>query len=211
MRHLPTAAFVAFGAFSLLDCSANRVPSRVLERLPYESKIELLEAENDLALAVDHLEEARSEVTRHRGAIRRAKDRLSAAEDEEGAAKDAASKDVARLSVAEAQARLAYLRAQQTVNEENEHIQEVSLECARARFELARVNIARKAKVEGSESLDPQSFENRAKKCDGEIAKLQKDLTEPSQKARTRKEAWDNQRAVLAKKTFDARASPYVE
>src|SRR5262249_27024947 len=79
MRHLPTAAFGALGAFWLLDCSANRVPSRVLERLPYESEVELLEAENDRALAVDHLEEARNEVTRHRGAIRRAKDRLSAA------------------------------------------------------------------------------------------------------------------------------------
>jgi hypothetical protein len=211
MKQLPTAGFVAFAAFWLLDCSANRVPSRVLGRLPYESKIELLEAENDLALAVDHLEEARNEVTRHRAAIRRAKDRLSAAEDEEGSAKDAPSKDVARLSVVEAKARLEYLRAQQRVNEETEHIQEVGLECARARFELARVDIARKAKVEGSESLDPQSFENQVKNCEGEVAKLQKDLKEPSQKARASKEAWDNQRAVLAKKTFDARASPYVE
>src|SRR5262249_5289401 len=152
MRHLPTAAFVAFGAFWLLDCSANRVPSRVLERLPYASKIELLEAENDLALAIIHLEDARSEVTRHREASRRGKDRLSAAEDEQGAAKDAASKDVARLSVAEAQARLVYLRAQQTVNEDNEHIQEVGLECARARFELARAHVDPKANEEGSES-----------------------------------------------------------
>ena len=37
-------------------CGLRRVPMDVLEKLPYEAKIELLEAENDLALAVDRLE-----------------------------------------------------------------------------------------------------------------------------------------------------------
>ena len=76
-------------ALGSIGCGAKRIPNDVLEKLPYESKIELLEAENELALAVDHLDEAHSEVTRTYQAIQRAKDRRSSAKGEVGDARDA--------------------------------------------------------------------------------------------------------------------------
>jgi hypothetical protein len=189
----------------------RRVPAKVLERLPYESRIELLEAENDLALAVDHLEEARNETTRTRNAIRRAKDRKSAAEKEEDQAKDAGGREVARLTVQESEARVEYLRAREKVNRGEEKIEEVSLRCAQARFEVAKMNIARKSKVKGSEDLDPKAFENQVKSCEKDVADLRNETKESEQKLSEKRQAWDHERTALAKKTFDARASPYVE
>jgi len=202
---LAAAALLSFG------CGPKRVPGSVLEKLSYESRIELLEAENELALSVDHLDEAKNEVTRTREAIRRAKDRLSAAENEVGNARDAQSKEVAVLAVAEAESRVEYLRARQKVNTANEDLQEEDLRCAHERFELARVNVARKAKVKGSEGLQPAGFEKQVKSCEADVAKQRAEIKERSKKVESAKNEWDKRKTVLARKTFDARASPYVE
>lgn len=189
----------------------KRVPNELVERLPYESRIELLEAENDLALAIDRLDEAHAEILRTRDALRRAKSRLAAAEDEVGAADDAVSREVAGLAVAEAEARVTWLRARQEVNARTEEVAALALRCAHARFEQARLNVARKAKVEGSESLDPAAFEAQIKACDAEVVELRNEMKDQTAGAAAAKDAWEKQKSALARKTFDARASPYVE
>ena len=101
--------------------------------------------------------------------------------------------------------------AQQTVNVKNLDLQELALRCAHARFELARLNVARKAKVEGSESLALSKFEGQVKACEEEVAGEKTKMKEQSQLAAGAKEAWDKRKSALARKTFDARASPFVE
>lgn len=192
-------------------CGIKHVPGDVLEKLPYEAKIELLESENDLALAVDRLDEVRNEVGRARDQIRRAKDRLKAAESEVGAAQDAVSKEVAQLAVTESEKRVDYLRAHQRVNVKDEDLAEKNLTCAFARYEQARLAAARKAKLEGSEKLDPAQFEQQVKDCEASYAELKEKMKETSAEADQFRTEWDAARATLAKKTFDARASPYVE
>jgi len=192
-------------------CGLRRVPIKVLEQLPYEAKIELLEAENDLALAVDRLDEARAEVNRARDQIRRGKDRYSAARDEVSAASDEASKAVAELAVIEADKRVEWLRAKQRVNVREEELSEQNLTCAEARYEVARLTAARKAKLEGSETLEPEKFEAQLKACEDDYAALKEKAKEVGAEAETMRADWDQARAALAKKTFDARASPFVE
>lgn len=192
-------------------CGLRRVPIKVLEQLPYEAKIELLEAENDLALAVDRLDEARAEVNRARDQIRRGKDRYSAARDEVSAASDEASKAVAELAVIEADKRVEWLRAKQRVNVREEELSEQNLTCAEARYEVARLTAARKAKLEGSETLEPEKFEAQLKACEEDYAALKEKAKEVGAEAETMRADWDQARAALAKKTFDARASPFVE
>ncbi len=204
-------AALLLSALALTACGAKRVPSALLEKLPYESRIELLEAENDLALAVDHLDEAQSEVSRSRDGIRRAKARLSAAKEEVDNAEDAQSKEVAELAVAEAEARVDLMRARQAVNVEMLALKTLELQCARARFELARLTVARKAKVEGSEKLSPEAFEAQAKSCDAKAAERKVEMKVEEAAAEAAHQAWEAKRGALAKKTFDARASPYVE
>jgi chromosome segregation ATPase len=192
-------------------CGVRRVPSDLLDRLPYEAKIELLEAENDLALAVDRLDEARAEVARARDQIRRGKDRYSAARDEVRAASDAASREVAELAVVEADKRVEWLRAKQKLNVLEEELAEQALVCAQARYELARLTAARKAKLEGIEKLDPEKFDQQVKDCDARYAERKEKAKEKGAEFESVRAEWDQARAALAKKTFDARASPYVE
>jgi peptidoglycan hydrolase CwlO-like protein len=192
-------------------CGLKRVPGNVLDKLPYEAKIELLEAENDLALAVDRLDEAKNEVTRTRNQIRRAKDRQDAAKSEVGQAQDDTSREVAQLAVTEAEKRVEWLRASQRINGKEEDLAYQNLDCAYARYELARLNAARKAKLEGSEELDPEVFQGQVTSCEEEYAELKEKLKESNAEAEQFRADWDEARAALAKKTFDARASPFVE
>lgn len=188
-----------------------RVPDTLVSKLPYESRIELLESENDLALAIDKVDEARNEILRARDALRRAKAREQAAEDEEHRAPDAASREVAKLAIEEARARVEHLRAKQRLNVALRDVEELSLRCAFARFEQARLQATRKAKVEGSEKLDPKKYEEQVSKCEAEVKEERAALAADTAQEKTAREAWEVKKTALAKKTFDARASPYVE
>jgi hypothetical protein len=212
MKRLSIASCVAFACAQVACASYNkRIPDTVVARLPYEARIDLLEAENELAIAIDHVDEAQNEMNRTRLSIRRAKDKRRAAKDDVGDAKDQGSKEVAELAVQEAEARVDYLRARQEVNEDNVDIQEFALQCAQARYQLARLTAARKSKVEGSEKYNPKEFEEQSKQCDAELAKRRAGFKRENEHVVKAKSAWDRQRQALAQKTFDARSSPYVE
>ena len=89
----------------------TKVPDDMVRQLPYENKIDLLEAENDLFIAYDKVDETENEVTRTRDQIRRAKRAEGIASDEVGQAKDPATREIAQLTVDEVRARIEYLRA----------------------------------------------------------------------------------------------------
>ncbi|MBJ6761109.1 hypothetical protein JGU66_10075 [Myxococcaceae bacterium JPH2] len=188
-----------------------RVPDGLVKKLPYESRIELLEAENDLALAIDRVDEADNEINRARDNIRRAKSRQAAAEDEVDRATDEVSREVAKLAIEEAEARVTFLRAHQRLNVGLRDVEKLARQCAFAKFELARLTAARKAKVPGSEKLDPKEFEQQVSECDAGVKAERADLAEDTKEEQTARGAWETKKAALAKKTFDARASPYVE
>lgn len=214
MRTPPLLAVAALGAL-FCGCSPKygmRVPDELVTKLPYETRIELLEAENELAVAIDKRDEAHNEIARARDALRRAKDRLSAADDEVDEAEDAVSREVAELALQEASARVEWLRARQAVNVARLEIEELALRCAFARYELARLEAARKAKVEGSESLSVEEFGGQVKACDEEVKTRRAELKGAAEaEAELAKASWEKHKTALAKKTFDARASPYVE
>jgi len=190
---------------------AKKVPNELVVKLPYEVRIELLEAENDLGVAVDLRDEAENEVLRTRNAIRRARDRKNAAEREVGEAHDAVSKEVARLAVDEAGSRIEYLRARQDVNLAAQERDELALQCAWATYELAKLNAARKAKVAGAEKQPLKEFEEQPRQCQTEVVNKQLRVTQENKKAEKVKGDWEARKTALARKTFDARASPYVE
>lgn len=192
-------------------CGVKRVPDSIIEKLPYEARIDLLEAENDLAIAVDKLDETRNEVQRTREQIRRAKDRLKGASSEAGNANDATSREVADLAITEAEARLDWLKARQEVNVEDEKLADIALTCALARFEQNKLDSARKKKIEGSEALDPADFEAQVKACEDKLNNARTEAKQVGAQADEVKAKWETTRNALAKKTFDARASPYVE
>jgi hypothetical protein len=188
-----------------------RVPEGMVKKLPYETRIELLEAENDLALAIDKVDQAASEILRARDNIRRARSRAKAAEEELDRAEDPVSREVAQLTIEEAEARVQYLRSRQRLNVALLEVEQLALRCAFSRFELARVVAARKAKVEGSEEMDPKEFEAQVAACDAAVKEERVGLGSDTADEKATREAWETKKAALAKKTFDARTSPYVE
>jgi hypothetical protein len=204
----------ALVALGLLGCGpryGKRVPSEMVTKLPYETRIELLEAENLLAVAVDKVDEAENELTRTRAAIRRAKKQHDAADDQIDDAKDDSSRQVAKLARDEAEARIDYLRARQEVNDQEHDLAELSLRCAHARFEVARLIAAKKAKVENAAGLDQKDFDDQVNACDAEV-KAQRAEEKPAQdKLEAQQATWEKSKEALAQKTFAARASPYVE
>lgn len=189
----------------------KKVPDSMIDKLPYEARIELLEAENDLAVAVDRVDEAHNEVVRTRELIARSKDRLKAANSEVSNANGTLSIEVATLAVTESEARVEYLKAKQKLNVMEEDLASQFLKCAYAKFELSRLTAARKAKLEGSESLAPEDFEGQVKACEDKYAEQKAVFKEKEGEANALRASWDDSKEKLAKKTFDARASPYVE
>lgn len=210
----PPVLLAALCAAALCGCGPkyNRVvPKELLEKLPYESRIELLEAENDLAVVDDKVEEAHNEVQRTRDSIRRAKSRRDAAGHELGEAKDEPSREVAQLAIEESEARVEWLRTRQELNVRNAEAEELALRCAYARLSVARLAIARKNKIQGSEKLNPADFDQQVKDCDAELTAMRNSIKEQEKKAEVVRTSWEGKKTALARKTFDARASPYVE
>ena len=152
MRALLTSAILLLVLSACGPKYGMRVPDKVVSNLPFETRIELLEAENELAVAIDRRDEAQNEILRARDHLRRAKDRLSAAEDEIDAAKDEVSREVAQLALAEAKARVHYMRSKQEVDVWRHEIEELALRCAGDRYEVARLTAAKQARAEGSEA-----------------------------------------------------------
>jgi hypothetical protein len=200
--------------FVLVACGppyGRRVPDHLVARLPYETRVELLEAENALALAIDRVDTARSDIERNRDGIRRARARLDAANQEVGRAANPTDREVAQLARAEAEARVEALRAGQELAVRQTELEELALRCAWATYEQARLEAARKAKVEGSESLRPEDFQAQTKACEAEVAERRKGLAEPEKRLAGVRARWEEAKQALARKTFDARASPFVE
>jgi hypothetical protein len=198
----------------VLGCGSKygrTVPDDMVGKLSYENKIDLVEAENDLFVAYDKVDESENEVLRTRDLIRRAKKSEGLASDEIGQARDPTSKEVAQLAREEAQARVDYLRARQDLNVRNRELEEQNRQCAVARYQLARLTAVRKVKVPGSERYDPKEFEHQVKLCEAELADRKKRSKPDQDRLEKARAEWEKKRDVLARKTFDARASPFVE
>ena len=173
------------------------VPDDMVNKLTYEDKVDLVEAENDLFVAYDRVDDAENEILRTRDQIRRAKKSESLAGDEIQA-RDPATKELAVL-------------ARRYWNVRNRELDELNRTCAITRYQLARLTAVRKVKVPGSERYDPKDFERQAKQCEGELADRRKAAKPERERMEKARAEWEKKRDVVARKSFDARASPFVE
>ena len=69
----------------------------------------------------------------------------------------------------------------------------------------------RKVKVPGSERYDPKEFERQAKICEADLADRKKAAKPERERMEKARAEWEKKRDVVARKSFDARASPFVE
>ena len=118
---------------------------------------------------------------------------------------------MAILAREEAQARVDYLRAKQDLNVRNRALDELNRTCAIARYQLARLTAVRKVKVPGQRAVRPEGLRAAGEACEAELAEKKKASKPEQERMEKARAEWEKKRDVLARKTFDARASPFVE
>lgn len=172
----------------------QRVPEEMLARIPFAGRVELLDAEDELALAQQRVEEAARDEAKLKEEIRSAESHLSRAE---AAADRQKSPKLEELAVNEARARLKYLYARDDAEQRNRKAAELQLQCARARLELARVKVVQKVKVKGAEQLPLESFEKQVDRCSAQLEERHVELRTQQAKMRAARSDWESRKLAL--------------
>ena len=85
------------------------------------------------------------------------------------------------------------------------------LKCPPDRMELAIDRGPRSLMPSPQNRLRWQRYEAQVKACDDKLAQARNEAKAVGAQAENVKNKWESTKSALAKKTFDARASPYVE
>jgi len=168
------ALAVAAALLLLPGCGLLRVDDSAVQRLPLESKLDLIEAENDLFIAVDAVDEAANRVIETKedykkadNAISEAGEALSQAEQ----AKDQKLIDISRLSVTESRQRRDFLDSWEDVMWAQLDVEKAKLELARGRYEKARAQAVKKANVEGAQKIKIEDYDRQVAELEATVKK----------------------------------------
>jgi len=204
----------ALALLVLGGCGTTRVADKSVAALPLESKLDLIEAENDLFIALDAVDETSTRVLETRDEYRQADDRIDEAEEalekaEQG--KDGTLLQVAQLSLQETKERKEFLEAWLDVQWALLDVEKAKLDLARARFERTKAQLVKKANVEGAESIDTADFDEQVRDLEQEVKDREGDVKALSAEAERVRGVWYATRRGLAQKTGGAQGSPWVQ
>jgi hypothetical protein len=191
-----------------------RVEQRSLQQLPLESRLDLLDAENDLFSAVDRRDDAEQAVEDARTAVRRANDRIHEEEHALDRAEDTHDKQgvvVGKLAVEEAKVRRDFLETQVDVARAHLRVEEARLLAAEGRFERSKAEVAKKAKTAGSADLKLKDFDDQVKALEANVAKVQKEYEGEQKDSEKSRQKWLVLSRQLSQLTGGAQGSAWVE
>ncbi len=201
-------------ALLLGGCGLLRVDERAVALLPLESKLDLIEAENDLFIAIDAVDEAANKVNEtkddYANADRRigeAKEALAQAEE----AKDAKLVEVGKLSLQESRDRKEFLSYYVDVMWALLDVEKAKLDLARARYERTRAQAVKKANVAGAQDVNLKDFDAQVVAWEAEVKARTQKASLANTAAEKVRGTWYATRRVLAQKTGGAQGSPWVE
>jgi chromosome segregation ATPase len=188
----------------------KHVDQKILADLPFDGKLDLLDAENDLFIALDRMDEAEEAARVARADLEEAGERVSAARSESKSAKGEAAA-VTKMAIEEAEARVGYLKLARVAVKSEVEAAEVGLNVARAKLEKARCEIAKRYKAKGSEQLKQEKFDGVVAKYEAELKKANEASAKKRKEAELERGRWSEKRRLLADRTGGARGSPWVE
>lgn len=199
---------------ALSGCGHSRVGEKSFAALPLESKLHLIEAENDLFVAVDAVDEASIRVRDTREEYEKSDERVRAAKEAmklaEGA-KDRTYLEIAQLSFQESKERRAWLGAWLEVQRKLLEAEKAKLELARGRFERTKVQIAKGAHVAGAQKVATADSDPRIAKLEADAKRATDRAQKEAESAEKAKSVWSATRRALSKKTGGGQGSPWVE
>ena len=208
MRTLFALALLASG------CAGVQVDPRSVDRLPLEVKLDLIEAENEMFMAVDALDEQGAKALDAREQYRRSTDRIQEAKevlDQAGRSKDKKQQEVAQLALKESRERREFLDLWSDVQFALLDVEKARLEASRARLERTKAKAVKKANVPGAEKIDPAQFDKAVAKAEAEV-KLASDRADQKKAgAEKLRGGWMNTRRDLALRTGGGQGSPWVQ
>jgi len=210
MRHLIAPAC----ALLLSGCGLLRVEERAVALLPLESKLDLIEAENDLFIAIDAVDEAANRVNETKDDYRNAGNRIAEAKEalnQAELAKDPKLIEVGKLSVQESNDRQAFLSYWVDVMWALLDVEKAKLELARGRYERTRAQAVKKANVSGAQKIKMEDFDKQVASLEADVKALTAKATSRNAAAEKVRGTWYATRRVLAQKTGGAQGSPWVE
>jgi chromosome segregation ATPase len=217
MKRLPSVGIAALFAGALAACGPSvslRVEQRSLKDLPLESRLDLLDAENDLFAAVDRRDDAEQGIDDARTALRRADNRVSEEEhdlDQAHDRRDAAGIEVGKLAVQEAKARRRVQDWDLDLAKGNLDVEDARLLVAEARFERAKADVARKARTAGAADLKLKDFDKQVDNLQRNVQDEQKDVAKVQKKSEKDRQKWQALSRQLAELTGGAQGSAWVQ
>ncbi len=186
----------------------QRVPPETLAQIPFAGRVELLDAEDELALAQQRLVQSIRAEAALDAELLGAESHLDAAQ--AAASGQDGSPELLGLSLNEARARHAYLTAAFEAEERNRSAAEVRLTCAEARLELARMKVARKVGIEGADQLPQEAMEEQVDTCTAELQDREANARARHAHARTARASWDERKQALDSAAQGAEATPFI-
>lgn len=191
-----------------------RVQDRSLKDLPLESRLDLLDAENDLFAAIDRRDDAEQVIDDAKVAFHRADQRVSEEEhnlDQARDRKDTAGIDVGKLAVTEAKAHRRVQDWQVDLARDALDVEDARLLVAQARFERAKAEVARKAKTPGAAELKLKDFDRQVDDLSKHVKNVQQDADKEQKKSEKDRQKWQTLARQLAALTGGAQGSAWVQ
>ena len=210
-------AGLALLAWSIVACGPSvslRVEQRSLRDLPLESRLDLLDAENDLFAAVDRRDDAEQGIDDARLALHRADQRVSEAEhnlDQAKDRRDSAGIEVGKLAVEEAKAHRRVQDWQLDLARGDLDVEEARLLVAQARFERAKADVARKAKTAGAAELKLKDFDRQVETLQKNVKNVQDGVAKVQKSSEKDRQKWQALSRQLAELTGGAQGSAWVQ
>jgi chromosome segregation ATPase len=215
----PAVASVFAGVFAAMFAACGpsvslRVEQRSLKDLPLESRLDLLDAENDLFAAVDRRDDAEQGIDDARVALRRADKRVSEEDhdlDQARDRRDAAGIEVGKLAVQEAKAHRRVKEWDLDLAKGNLDVEEARLLVAQGRFERAKADVARKARTAGAADLKLKDFDRQVDDLQKHVKDVQNDVDKLSKRSEKDRQKWQALSRQLAELTGGAQGSAWVQ
>jgi len=205
---------IGAAACLLAGCGLKRVDEAAVARLPLESKLDLIEAENDLFIAIDAVDEAANRVLETKEDYKNADKRIAEAEDaleHAEAAKDPKLIEVGKLSVQESKDKREFLSSWVDVMWAMLDLEKAKLELARGRYERFRAQAVKKANVEGAQNVDVADYDAQVAALEAKVKELTADAQKQNAAAEKVRGTWYATRRALSSKTGGAQGSAWVE
>jgi colicin import membrane protein len=198
-------------ALVLCACAPSvslRVSSSAVAELPLERKLTLLDAENGLLAAVDardaQEDRALAAADARRDAARRVRDAEQARDKEKGSA------DIARAAVAEAEARKTFADRDRDLQRARVALSDAELMVADAKFEEARAAEVEAAALPGAQGVHEKDFSKQVAKLEKVRDRKAQEVKEAQAATDAARAAWTEARGGLAKLTYGAQGSVWV-